>query len=583
MTIFMRTIIFLSLLLFTTFCQQSRQVQVIEKGMRGEVPYKTLQVVLPEDNDPVMQNIASVFARQVEVRCGARVIKRGEASLNVILAIEPDIGAEGFRIIDGKAGTIHIIGNDVRGVLYGVGKFLRTSSYSGDGFTAGTWRGESVPEKPVRGIYFATHFYNYYHTAPVQEVEHYIEELALWGVNCLMVWYDMNHFQGFDDPKAIAHRDRLKRYMQAAGKLGVGVGLGVIGNEAYANSPIELRAVPGGSRGGNYPCDICPNKPGGMEYILNVLGEEFDWVQDLKPEYVWIWPYDQGGCGCDNCKPWGSNGFLKCAKSISEMAHQKLPGTKIILSTWFLDNHEWNELSQKLNGNSSWVDMILAENIPGAAPANLPMVGFPEISMHNTFPWGGFGATPLPKRIEDQWQGKRYKLDGGFPYSEGIYEDITKVTCAQLYWNSKKPLEEILKEYIAYEYSPDVVDDVLEVIKTLEKNHHWRWWPGELEGVKLTLDWFPSKGSQSQADPGAEEAYATVRQVDTRLPGWASTSWRWRILYIRTMLDAELKHNGGSPTEACEEGFRELMNLYHVTEDTEPHVRPPASGIANKN
>ena len=424
-------------------------------------------------------------------------------------------------------------------------------------------------------MYFATHFGNYYHTAPIEEVERYIEDLALWGVNCLVVWYDMHHFQGVDDPEAVAFRKRLKRFLQAAGRLDVGVGLGVIGNEAYGNSPKKLRAAPGGGRGGYYPVAVCPNKPGGMEYILKILGDHFDWSRDLKCEYVWIWPYDQGGCGCANCRPWGSNGFLKCAKSVSKMAKEKLPGVKIILSTWMFDKKEWQGLDEDLAANSGWVDMILSEYPLGPVPGKLPMVGFPEISMHGTFPWGGFGATPLPKRLSAQWQAKKDRLDGGFPYSEGIYEDITKVTCAQLYWNSKMPVEEILTEYIAYEYSPEVIDDVLAVVRTLESNHHMRWWPGELEGVKLTMNWFPSRGAKCRADPGAEEAYAAVKQVDAKLPEWARKSWRWRIVYIRAMLDAELKANGGSPNEACMKGFRELMRIYHTTGKSDPAVRPP--------
>ena len=137
------------------------------------------------------------------------------------------------------------------------------------------------------------------------------------------------------------------------------------------------------------------------------------------------------------------------------------------------------------------------------------------------------------------------------------------------------PVEEILTEYIAYEYSPEVIDDVLAVVRTLESNHHMRWWPGELEGVKLTMNWFPSRGAKCRADPGAEEAYAAVKQVDAKLPEWARKSWRWRIVYIRAMLDAELKANGGSPNEACMKGFRELMRIYHTTAKSDPAVRPP--------
>ncbi|MBN2377752.1 MAG: hypothetical protein JXD22_15250 [Sedimentisphaerales bacterium] len=504
-----------------------------------------------------------------------------DAPLTVEMAIEPGIGKEGFTIVEYEPNVIRIIGNDQRGILYGIGKFLRTSRYDRDGFTPSTWRGTSVPEKTVRGIYFATHFGNYYHTAPIEVVERYIEELGLWGVNCISMWYDMHHFQGADDPEAVEFRKRLKRYAQKARSIGLGVSFGVIGNEAYGNSPQHLRAVAGAERGGFYPVAVCPNKPGGMEYILKILGDHFDWCQDIGLEYLWIWPYDQGGCGCDKCKPWGSNGFIKCAKNIAKMAEDKLPGTKVVLSTWYFDDKEWQQLCRDLAEDSSWVDLLLAEEYSDeyykmvTTQTGLATIGFPEISMHMTFPWGGFGATPLPRHLSEQWRVKKDKLIGGFPYSEGIYEDITKVTCAQLYWNSQKSVEEILSEYIAYEYSPEVVDEIQSVIATLEKNHHMRWWPGELEGVKLLMNWFPSKGVKPQPDPGAEEAYATVKQVDAKLPLWARNSWRWRILYIRAMLDAELKANGGSPNEACKEGFRELIRIYHVNEKSDPVVKPP--------
>jgi len=58
----------------------------------------------------------------------------------------------------------------------------------------------------------------------------------------------------------------------------------------------------------------------------------------------------------------------------------------------------------------------------------------------------------------------------------GIYEDITKVVYGQFYWGDR-PAEETLREYAAFEYSPEVVDEVLKVIATLEQNHHFRSWP----------------------------------------------------------------------------------------------------------
>jgi hypothetical protein len=37
----------------------------------------------------------------------------------------------------------------------------------------------------------------------------------------------------------------------------------------------------------------------------------------------------------------------------------------------------------------------------------LPVVGFPEISMYGTFPWGGFGATPLTERAQAHWNARK--------------------------------------------------------------------------------------------------------------------------------------------------------------------------------
>ena len=50
-------------------------------------------------------------------------------------------------------------------------------------------------------MYLATHFRNFYHRAPIQEVEAYIEDLALWGYNAITVWFDRHHYSSIHDPK----------------------------------------------------------------------------------------------------------------------------------------------------------------------------------------------------------------------------------------------------------------------------------------------------------------------------------------------------------------------------------------------
>jgi len=288
---------------------------------------KTVRVVLPQQASAVLRNIAGVLARQVAQRCDASVVADGEAPLKVELAIAPGIGIEGFRIEDRPGGGVKIIGNDARGLLYGVGKLLRTSRYDRGGFNAGAWRGTSIPEKPVRGIYFATHFHNFYHDAPIDEVQRYVEDVGLWGLNTLIVWYDMHHFRGFDSPEAVDFRNRLKAICGAARRVGLDVGFACVANEGYANSPEALRADVKGMRGAAFPTDICTARPEGRRYVLDNFARLYDWATDLEPKWVMIWPYDSGGCGCQQCQPWGHGGYLRSAEPLANLARCKCSAT----------------------------------------------------------------------------------------------------------------------------------------------------------------------------------------------------------------------------------------------------------------
>jgi hypothetical protein len=534
-------------------------------------PVQTVLVVLPENAGLVLKNIAAVFARQMRQRCEAKVVMTGDAPLAVEFTIEPGIGTEGFRISDRVNGSIRITGNDNRGLLYGVGKFLRSSRYDRNGFTPGAWRGTSVPQKRVRGIYFGAFFQNFYNAAPLEEVQQYVEDIGLWGYNTVMVWNCLVHYDGFDDPKAVKFRQRLRAICQKARGIGLDVGFLVIGNEGYKTCPASVRADPGSMKWG--PGAVCPSKPEGMKYILDVFAQMFDRCDDLRPDYVCIWSYDPGGCGCPECRPWGSNGLLKVGEPLASLARKKLPGAKIILATWDFDlcfPNEYKELTKKFAEQRPWPDYILTEDqrpwvdfiYADAGHPNiggLPMIGFPEISMWELFPWGGYGATALPRHFQAQWNVVKARSSGGFPYSEGISEDINKVLFSQFYWNDR-PAEETLREYAAFEYSPDVVDDVMRVITILEENHSA---VGSL-----------SDKPREMKPNNAEEAYETVKRVDAKLTPQGRKAWRWRQLYLRALLDAERTKNRGLPNDRCQEAFAELIEIYHA-QNAEAPVRPP--------
>lgn len=518
----------------------------------------------------VVSRVAEILRHRLEERLGVIVNSGDRAKVRVELDLQPGLGDEGFQIA-GNDGQIRIVGNDGRGLLYGAGRFLRSCRFTTDGWSPGAWRGISVPQKPVRGMYFATHFHNFYHEAPIEEVQRYVEDIALWGVNVLNVWFDMHHYTGIADPAARAMIERLKAVMNTARRLGLSTSLVFLANEAYANSPVELRADwTAGHDGyhhepqGHFRVELCPNKPGGRDLLLRWAEEKFNAFADVQPDYLWIWPYDQGGCTCSLCAPWGANGFLSLAESIARRYRHHFPRGKVILSTWYFDHFidgEWDGLANAFRKPPDWVDYLLADDngdvfpqypLRHGAPGGLPMVNFPEISMYQSF-WGGIGANPLPAHLQSLWSSARQHLSGGFPYSEGIFEDINKAVVTQFYWDENRTAAETVREYIAFEYGPDVAEEVSTAIEILEENIQHSL--AERDG-----SWhIPMKNSAR-----AEEAWELIQGADRKIPDRARKAWRWRILYLRAWIDCELSRNEFRITERCEEAFQELVGIYHA-------------------
>jgi len=552
-----------------------------------------IQIQANAPETPIVKKILELIERQVRRRSGEASDCRGDAGAEVELETRQSIGAEGYEIADGPEGGVRVLGNDGPGLLYGVGKLLRASRYDEGQFTPSPWRGTSVPERDLRGIYFATHFHNYYHEAPVEEVTRYIEDLALWGTNCLVVWFDMHHFNGFDDPAAQDMLDRLRAYLAAAKGVGMKAGLTLLANECYADSPEELR-IP--KTPGAYGVELCPSKPGAEEVVLRGFEELFSACSDIGIDLFNIWPYDQGGCACAECWPWGANGFLKIAQPVAELGKRLYPNAKVVLSAWYLDHYilnsqemagpytkgdEWDGLVAALADKPDWLDYILldeegARSWParldkdGVSPGGSPLVTFPEISMRGMKPWGGFGANPQPGHLPVRRNSKNAPLAGGFPYSEGMYEDINKAIMAQFYWSDAQDSLDTVREYVSFEYSPDLVDEITRAIQLQEQTMMRK---GEIftDPVRFVLE----------ETEGVREAYEMLAGVESQLPRWARDSWRWKVLFLRSVIDRELVEHDFTPSERCEEAFHELTALYHSHRGIYSVTPPTRAAIDN--
>jgi hypothetical protein len=530
----------------------------------------SIHIVLPAQPSAAVENVARIFTRQISAHCETRVTRSGNGQLRVFLTIEPGLGAEGFKIVSGTNQSIRIIGNDERGLLYGVGKFLHSSRCDRDRFTPSDWRGVSVPQSSFRAIDAVAHFMNFYEAAPVQEVQLYVEDLSLWGANVIIVGFPTWAFKGFDDPAARRSLEHLHQILRAAKASGLQVGLGQCPNQGFADAPPEIRASPfpdGLNRRGTFGVNCCPSNPAGHEYLLNLYRRVFDEFEDIGLDYLLSWPYDEGGCGCTNCWPWGSRGFPKLSRDLVRTARARFPGMKAILSTWCYDTppaEEWPGLTEFLKENKDWLDYIMADShtdfprfpLEQGVPAGLPLVNFPEISMYGRTPWGGYGANPFPDRLARLWNQTEGKLAGGMPYSEGIYEDMNKVVCLQLYWQKSRSTQDIVKEYLAYEYSSAVVNELWRAVQLLEAT------------------WV-------ERGPKSSEAFALIQKAGAKLTPKAKAAWRWRILYLRGLIDSELfrRHNKIEGA-VLKDAFDELTRIYHAENVYGMPVRPPQASPA---
>ena len=538
---------------------------------------ENMRIILPYQPDAVIRKSAELLSRKIGEILGdyPSVIAQTEpVAGDIVLDISSGQTAESFRI-SLQNGVVRIDGGDSAGVLYGCGWLLRNSKVIHGAMEFKPTEKIESPEHAVRGIYFATHFYNYFHNAPIEEICAYIEELALWGANAFLIWFDMHHYSGIDEPAAQEHLVRLKAMHSAARGVGMKIGITTIANESYNNSPEELRADQSKLNVCVYGVELCPSKPDGLRLIVKGLKDEFTQFDHL--DYLMIWPYDQGGCGCDDCRPWGANGFLKAGEAVSKEFRDRWPNGKVILSTWLFDypgnvnQGEWDGLYKYLEGGVDWIDYILADGhkefpeypLQKPVPGGIPIINFPEISMLDMNPWGGYGVNPLPGHWQSMWNRVGDRIAGSFPYVEGKFTDLNLIIWLQFNWNSTRKTTDIIREYAAYEFSPDDADEIARALELMENTHCHTYNPAAAK------DYVHMKSTED-----ADEIWRIISETDSKLPERVRDSWRWRLVYLRAKIDRELKASGGNITPAVCECFDEIWRMYYAEERSWENVRP---------
>ena len=524
--------------------------------------------------------VADDFA--VERRIAARYGKPG-----LVFAADPKLAEERYEIRADGAGRVVVVGSTRRARIYGLGRHLRESAF----------RGGSEPAQTLRGIYFATHFGNWYVTAPEEDVRAYVEDLALWGCNQVRVWFDMHDYAGIDDPAATPLIGRLRAILLAVRECGLATSLIALSNESFATSPEDLRADWRGGRNGyerelrgHYHVEICPSKPGGLDLILRNRAAALGLFKDIGIDEVAFFSYDQGGCTCADCAPWGFNGMLKVLPRFSELVRRTMPGCRIEYSTWLFDSFgsalgEWKGLEERIGEVKRHADALAVENVDRIAvgvPGGLRATTMPEISMGGMLPWGGFGANPQPSRFSGFFRkpGMAH-LTGCRPYSEGIYEDLNKVLLLALGWDPSRDVREIVGDYAAFHFGEEARGPVTEAALLMERNlGHCAWFVqnGKRRDAYGCDRIDPKRPCEISIDCGANagraaQALALLKTLAPKIGG----AWRWRILFLRATIDDGLARGLAFDGPELAPAFAELAKIYRVADATEPFLVPPGA------
>ena len=526
--------------------------------------------------------LASVFTRVVGERCNSAVAVNASglvcagaplsaAPFAILLRLDGGLGAEAFAISPcAAAGGVLIEGGDDLGLVYALGEFLHTSTFEEGGVIPSPWRGAGKPRAAgsMRAAYLATHFYNFFQAAPPDRVAAYVEDLALWGLNTVLVTIPLQQFTGLADP-ALAALLSLQHTIFASSKaVGLRVGLILVPNQGFSTRASSISYTPFpdplGVRGhlGFLTCAHVGRSY--LEDANSALLANFSQLDTLL-----FWPYDEGGCGCKNDWPWGARGFPALSSDVLLGARARFgAGLHAVLSTWMFDQPpagEFDGLDALLRANATPpFDAVMADNhgdfppwplTHGGAPGGLPLYNFPEISMWGRNPWGGFGANPLPGRFQSLWDETKGLVTGGAPYSEGIYNDINLVVAVRHYWDGAAAVDTVAA-YVAFEFGAASVAPVTAAIALLEGN-----WPND------------------RVSPSALNASAALEAVDAALPGKQASAWRWRQLLLRARIDVRLLANSGRVT--CSDtlmvaAFKELAAMYYAS-SAFPAVRPPCT------
>jgi hypothetical protein len=461
------------------------------------IDFSKSQIFATTADKNVLLRSIEVLQSEVEKRSGIKLLvakKLPKSGSSIVISLEKDIAklpetyrtalaalpatkAEGLKILVIKnTNTVLVVGNDARGILFGVGRLLRKMLIKPGSITLPADLALSTsPTYPVRGHQLGYRpKTNAYDAFTVARFDQYIRELALFGANTIEILPprtdddSTSRHMKVPAAKMIVEQSRIcKEY-----GLDVSIWYPNMGKDYIHPDSIQRelreREVVFASLPKLNAVFVPAGDPGELE--PDVL---FQW---LEKEAVLLQKYHP------KAKIWVSPQVFR-------------PTQKWFDSFFSHANKEYPWFGGVVFG--PWVK-IPVKQIRELLKPSIPIRHYPDIT-HNyssQYPvphWdlayamteGRESINPRPfdeKAIHNALD--QYGI-GSVSYSEGTNDDVNKFVWSDQDWNPETPVMETLRDYASLFFGPDYKESAAQGIVALERN-----WKGELitnDGVDVTL------------------------------------------------------------------------------------------------
>ncbi len=467
--------------------------------LKEEIAKRT-SIQLKETDKPVSQQvIALVLASEKELSDLPVPMNADEE--------KPESKPEGYRLVlnqsNGKT-ILWLIAADQRGAIFAIGQLLRTVVLTRNKISFDPKNEIATsPKYPIRG-----HQIGYRNTAnswdswTMAQYEAYIRELALFGtnsienipfqdnkVNPLMKYsrevmnkkiseicheYGLDYWVWTPADVDLSNPDKFKAEVARHA-------------EFYKNCPyLDAIFFPGGDPGSNHPKEVMP--------FLKAISVE---LKKYHPKAtIWISLQGFNDDQVDYFYQYlDKNNPDWLAGVVTGPSSPDLAATRFRLPKKYMHRH-YPDLTHTIRCQYPTLNWDQAFALTeGREVSNPQPVYYAKI--HNRF-------APF--------------TDGFLSYSDGVHDDVNKVTWSQMGWNPERPIRDVLVEYARFFFGSASAEKAADGILALERN-----WVGPTE-----------------ENGGIVATYELWKKLENDHPELKG-NWRWQLLLMRSNYDLMVK------------------------------------------